>query len=238
MTSRSLPLSRVTQPFLFKNAFILKDLPESDMALLMDQVKTETQKRGTVLFRQGGFPTGIYWVINGKIKICSATPGGQRQTLYIYTEGDLIAHRQMIAGEKHPVSAVLLEDSTYHFIPAASFRNLLARSPGFQRNLLTALAREFTIWTNRITVFQQFPVKKRLILSLLILYEQYRQSGLPEGVITITRTELAEYVGASLETVVRMLNQLKGIDMVQIRGRRIYLPDVLGLVRLHEQESE
>lgn len=208
------------------------------MAMLMDQVKTESQKRGTILFRQGGFPTGIYWVLNGKIKICSATAGGQRQTLYIYTEGDLIAHRQMIAGEKHPVSAVLLEDSTYHFIPAASFRNLLAKSPAFQRNMLTALAREFTIWTNRITVFQQFPVKKRLILSLLILHEQYRKSGLPEGVITITRTELAEYVGASLETVVRMLNQLKGIDMVRIQGRRIYVQDALGLIRLLDKESE
>lgn len=237
MTSRPLKLVRATHPFLFQSGFVLHELPEKDMALLQHHSKTESKKRGTVLFRQGGFPTGVYWLTSGKIKICSTTKGGQRQTLYIYSDGDLIAHRQMIAGEKHPVSAVLLEDSTFRFIPAELFRSLLSNAPMFQRNMLTALAKEFAVWTNRLTVFQNFPVKQRLLLALLVLNEQYSLSGMPEGQITITRTELSEYVGASLETIVRVLNQLKSNGLVQIQGRRITLSDPLSLVTLLEKED-
>jgi CRP-like cAMP-binding protein len=105
------------------------------------------------------------------------------------------------------------------------------------RNVLSALARDFTVWMNRMTVFTKFPVKRRLILALLILHEQYRISGSPPGVITITRTELSEYVGASLETVVRVLNTLKVKDLVQINGRRILIKDIEEMVMMMEGEE-
>ncbi len=236
-SSRSNKISAITQPFLFNNRFIFHDLPQQDQAKIEEQAKIENRKRGTTLFRQGTFPTGIYRLVCGKVKIFQSTKGGARQTMYIYSEGDLIGHRQLIAGEKNPVSAVLLEDTTLQYIPADAFRNLLATSPNFQRNMLTALAREFTVWTNRITFFQKFPVRHRLILALLILYEQYRTSGGKEGEITMTRTELAEYTGASLETIVRMLNKLKVDNLVVIKGRLIFIPDPLTLSRLLDNEN-
>lgn len=48
----------------------------------------------------------------------------------------------------------------------------------------------------------------------------------------MTRTELAEYVGASLETVVRALNKLKSQNLVKIQGRTIRLLDVGGLLEI------
>lgn len=238
MIDQNLRMARVTQPYLFQNQFILTDLPVKDLAVLQEQVNPEAKKRGEVLFRQGGYPKGAFWLITGKAKIFQETPDGQRQTHYIYSNGDLIAYRQLIAKEVHPVSATLLEDSTVGFISAEVFRGLLNNSPFFARNILTALAREFTVWMNRMTVFTQFSVRNRIILALLILHEQYRLSGSPSGVVTITRSELAEYVGASLETVVRGLNHLKGQDLVRIHGRRIVLPNLTGLLDiLHIEES-
>jgi CRP-like cAMP-binding protein len=191
---------------------------------------------GDVLFRQGTFPNGVYWLISGKIKIYQETPTGQKQTMYIYSDGDLIAYRQFIADEPHPVTAVLIEDTTYRFVPAEMFRGLLTSSPFFSRNILTALAREFTVWMNRMSLFSQYPVRYRLILALLILQEQYRMSGSEPGVITITRTDLAEFVGAKLETVVRALNKLKSENLVSINGRKILLPDLDGLLDVLQSE--
>ena len=149
----------------------------------------------------------------------------------------MIGYRQLIAGEANPVSAVLLEDATVGFIPGETFRELLEASPFFARNILTALAREFSVWMNRMTAFAQLPVRLRLVLALLILHEQYRQSGSPAGVVTMTRTELAEYVGTSLETVVRALHTLKSSNLVNIKGRRILLPDIMGLVDILQGEG-
>lgn len=230
MTDPALRIARMVQPYLFQNSFIFTELPLKDIAMVQSGIKTELRKRGDLLFRQGEFPKGAYWLQSGKVKIFQETLSGQRQTLYIYSDGDIIAHRQLIAGETNPVSAVLLEDAKIGLIPSEAFRELLYASPFFARNLLTALARDFTVWMNRTTVFTQYPVRRRLILALLILYEQYRRSGSPPGVVTMTRTELSEYVGASLETVVRVLNTLKASNLVRIHGRRILLPNPIGLV--------
>lgn len=232
MTDPKLKIATATRPYLFENGFILTDLPEKDRAMCQASFTPTFRKRGEVLFQQGTFPKGVYWLMSGKAKIAQQTPGGQNQTLYIYSDGDLIGFRQTIAEEANPVSAVLLEDAKVGFIPADAFRSLLNASPVFARNVLTALAREFTVWMNRMTAIAQFPVRHRLILALLILHEQYRRSGAPPGVVTMTRTELAEYVGASLETVVRALNALKSGNLVRISGRRILLPDPIGLVNI------
>lgn len=237
MTDPTLRIAQTVQPYLFQNSFILTDLPIKDIAMFQESVKPEARKRGDVLFRQGEFPKGTYWLISGKVKIFQETLTGQRQTLYIYSDGDIIAYRQLIAEEANPVSAVLLEDATVGLIPSETFRELLNASPFFARNILTALAREFSIWMNRTTVFTQFSVRRRLILALLILYEQYRRSGSPPGVVTMTRTELSEYVGASLETVVRILNTLKANNLVNIHGRRILLPNPIALVDILQAED-
>ncbi len=233
----NLRVGRTVQPYLFQNAFILTELPDKDLAMCQKLIKPERRKRGEVLFRQGIFPKGAFLLLSGKAKIFQQTPGGQRQTMYVYSEGDLIAYRQLIGEEPNPVSCILLEDAEVGFIPGESFRKMLDTSPFFARNVLTALAREFAVWMNRMTIFTQFPVRHRLILTLLILHEQYRRSGSPPGMVTITRTDLAEYVGASLETVVRTLNTLKSAGMVSIKGRSIYLPDPAGLVDILESKD-
>ncbi len=216
---------------------MMSDLPEKDKQTIRECGKSKTLKRGELLFKQGTNPKSVIWLIAGKAKIFQETTSGQRQTLYIYSDGDLIGYRQLIAGEVHPVSAMLLEDATIMLIPEAAFRRLIDDSPAFARNVLSALARDFTVWTNRMTVFTKFPVRRRLILAILILHQQYGTSGSPPGIITMTRTELSEYVGASLETVVRVLNTLKTKGLLQISGRRIRIMDPGALAAMFDEEQ-
>lgn len=230
-------IAQTVQPYLFQNGFVLADLPKKDLETLQQNLHAEQRKRGDMLFKQGAYPTGAYVLQSGKVKIFQEIPDGHRQTLYVYSDGDLIGYRQLIAEETHPVSAVLLEDSTIAFIPAKTFRGLLQTSAFFSRNIVTALAKEFSVWMKRMTAFGQLPVRQRLVLALLMLCEQYRRSGSPAGSITITRTELAEYVGASLETVIRALNALKSSGLVRIHGRHILLPDPAGLMDILQNET-
>ena len=237
MANQETSVSKITRPYLFRNTTLMTELPEKDLQFIHEHAKPKSLKRGEILFKQDTTVRSIVWLINGKAKILQETPGGQKQTVYIYSDGDLIGYRQLIAGEVHPVSAVLLEDSTVILIPGTVFKTLLDQSPPFARSMLTALSRDFTVWMNRTTVFTKYPVRHRLILALLILLDQYEHSGTPKGVITITRTELAQYVGASLETVVRELNKLKSKNLVEVSGRRILINDTSELVGMLEGEE-
>jgi CRP-like cAMP-binding protein len=230
MAKHSNRIHELTKPYLLHNAWVMADLPEKELAFLHQHGKTKTAKRGEVLFKAGAYPKAVYWLITGKVKIYQESATDQKSTNYIYSNGDLIAYRQLISNEPHPVTGSCLEDSTYMVIPADAFKQLLSESAIFSRNMLTALAQDFTIWMNRITVFSTYAVRERVILSLLILAEQYRLSGSTSGEITITRTELAEYVGATLETVVRVLNKLKAQGLVIVDGRKIAITSIEKLI--------
>lgn len=220
----------ITKPYLLHNAWVMTEMPAQERTLLNEHGNVKTGKRGEILFKAGGYPKAVYWLITGKVKIYQESATDQRSTNYIYSNGDLIAYRQLIANEPHPVYAAFLEDSTYMAIPADAFKRLISGSPVFARNMLTALAQDFTIWMNRMTMFSTYAVRERVIISLLILAEQYEASGSPRGVITITRTELAEYVGATLETVVRVLNKLKADGLVAVDGRKIAIASIEKLI--------
>ncbi len=217
-------------PYVLHNAFVYENLPAAEKAMLENSSRPVEMQRGEVLFRQGAFPKCAYWLHAGKVKIYTELPNGQRQTLYIYTDGDLIGYRQLLSEDRYPISAELMENSSIGLIPTDVFRALVRESAFFSRNLLEALAREFTVWMNRLTVFAQYPVQARLILCLLILHDKYRSNDQVQTVITVTRTELAEYVGASLETVVRALAPLKSAGLVLVQGRRITLPNPVMLL--------
>jgi CRP/FNR family transcriptional regulator len=224
--------SKITKPYLLQSGWVLTELPANELAILEKAGQLHSGKRGDQLFKAGGYPKGVYWLTSGKVKIYQEGSGGQKRTNYIYSDNDLIGFRQLIANEPHPVSATFLEDTQYIMIPGDTFRQMLASSPVFARNILTALAREFTVWMNRMTVYTTYSVRDRVILALLILSEQYHASGSPKGVITMTRTDLSEYVGATLETVVRVLNKLKAEKMVSIEGRRISIANVSALAEM------
>src|SRR4030095_6038135 len=87
-------INRVVQQYLLQNSLFFHDLSENEMELLKKNGRKETGKRGKLLFRQGTFPKSVILLLTGKAKIYQETPSGQRQTLYIYTDGDLLGYRQ------------------------------------------------------------------------------------------------------------------------------------------------
>ena len=52
----------------FESESILADLPVSDLEILMSRKSEQVYKKGQVIFREGAYPAGIYYIANGKVK--------------------------------------------------------------------------------------------------------------------------------------------------------------------------
>ncbi len=52
----------------FKSESILAELPKTDLELLTAHKTEQVYKKGEIIFREGGFPSGIFYVITGKVK--------------------------------------------------------------------------------------------------------------------------------------------------------------------------
>jgi len=206
---------------------IFEGLPPADVSLLQkNMVKIEEQKN-TVLIREGFYPKGVYIINKGLLKIYQVSADGEDQIVDFYGTGELIGYRPVISNETNPVTVETLEDSTLSYIPTQVFLQVLQRSPVLSNRLLAALSHEFTVWVNRVSIFTQQSIKENVALTLLMLDEKYGRSekkGTPV-VINISRKDFANFVGTTVETLVRTLRVLKDEGIISSKGRGIVILD-------------
>ena len=105
----------------FDRESILADLPEDHLAKLMARKTEHRYKRGEVIFREGGHPSGIYFIVQGKVKKYKADLEGCEQIIYVAGVGELLGYHAVLSGDHYPDSAAVIEDSVIAFIPKEDF---------------------------------------------------------------------------------------------------------------------
>ncbi len=78
------------------------------------------------------------------------------------------------------------------------------------------------------------PVRGRMAEALLFLNKFYKDENNPEGVINITREDLASFVGTVKETAIRMLKEFKDEGLIETEKSDIKLLNVTGLLHVSE----
>jgi len=218
----------------FKSESILNNLPEADLNLLTSHQSLLTCKKGEIIFREGAYPDGIFYITNGKIKKYKVDKDGKEQIIYVANTGELFGYHAILAEDRYPDYAAALEESTIMFIPKEDFLNTLRQSEVLNRLLLKTLSHEFAVLANSITMFAQKSVRERLAMQLIVLREKYKvnfQPGQPVE-INMSRDDLASLVGTARENVVRMLSEFKEEKIIETKGRLIIVHDVNRLISI------
>lgn len=223
----------LSENFRLKKDQIFEGLSQKEVDMLIGSGVTHAYKRGEIIFREGGIPTGIFYVKTGRVKKYKPTVKGGEQIFYVCGEGELLGYHALLGEEFYPDSAATIEDSEITFIPKDSFLNVLRNSSILSNRLLKALGHEFSLFINNITNLATKTVRERLAFNLLILEEKFKQPGTPDSPIEInmSRTDLANMVGTAKETLVRLLQEFKRDKLVQTSGRVIRIIDRKGIIK-------
>ncbi len=191
----------------------------------------------SLLFREGDHASSVYIIRSGRVKAHQSTPYGSDQVLFLFTSGDFFGYRPLLSKQPQPFSITALEETQVWQINGSEFEQILYQSPSFLRWMIVSLCNEFSALTERITAFTQYPVKVRVALALLILEQKYQDpvvAGTPVD-IRLSRTNLAQYVGTSIETLVRTLAQFAKAGYVKLTRQSIRVIDPHGLETLLRQ---
>lgn len=223
----------LSENFRLKKDQIFEGLTSEQISLLMESGVTHPFKKGEIIFREGGIPTGIFYVQAGRVKKYKATVKGGEQIFYICGEGELLGYHALLGEEYYPDSAATIEDSEITFIPKENFLLVLRSSPALSNALLKALGHEFSLFINSITNLATKTVRERLAFNLLILEEKFKiltKPNLPSE-INMSRTDLANMVGTAKETLVRLLQEFKRDKLIEASGRIIRISNRRGIVK-------
>jgi CRP-like cAMP-binding protein len=218
----------------FNSDSILKSLPLDEFNVLTANMSEQTYKKGEILFREGAFASGIFFIKAGKVKKYKVDKEGREQIIYVANTGELVGYHALLSEERYADSASVLEQSLIAFIPREDFLEVLEHSRILSQKLLKTLSHEFTVFSNNVAFMAQRTVRERFAMQLVLMREKYKENFTPGNIVEInlSRDDLASLVGTARENIVRILKDFKQEGILETKGRKIIIQDITKLLRV------
>lgn len=188
------------------------------------QHKTSNEyKKGQVIFYEGNSAFGLYCIFSGRVKLYKTGIDGRQQIVRIGGPGDLLGYRSLFSDEPYHATAEVLEDASICCIDKNAFFPVLAKNPKLSLNIIKKLAKELRAAEDLATSIAQKSVRERMAELLLMLKETYGKKG-KKGIridLHLSREEMAEMIGVTQETAIRLLSDFKKEQLIEVKERDI-----------------
>jgi CRP-like cAMP-binding protein len=193
--------------------------------------KTFQYKKGEVIFEEGQIVKGIYFVYSGTVKVHKKWGSEKELIIRFARKGSIFGHRGLGMDHHYPISATALEPVTACYIDLEFFQATLRVNPGFTQGLLLFFADELQESERKMRDLAHMQVKGRVAQAFLQLREQFGVTSEGNVGLTLSRQDLASLVGATYETVFRIINELVQEHLILLDGKNLAIADAAGLLR-------
>ena len=177
--------------------------------------------RGETLYRDGDDFKKLYVVKSGSYKTVVSASDGITQITGFYLPGELFGFDGF--RDKHSCSAVALEYSRVCELSLSSIDKLVTKLPTLRWELDRQIAREITSDQSMLLLLARRTAEERIasfLLSISLRFSQRVFSGI-EFRLSMSRHEIANYLGLAAETVSRIFRRFKEYGIALSNGRMI-----------------
>jgi CRP/FNR family transcriptional regulator len=190
--------------------------------------------RGDEVFAEGDPGDAFYVVASGRVKVVKSTPSGKEVILEIFGPGDPLGAVVAYEGKPFPATARVLEATRCIVTPRETFFRLLAEHPSLVRGLLSGLTLRLIELTNRLANLTGARVEERMARLFL---QKLDELGRPERggdflPLALTRQELADLSGTTIETAIRVMSRWSKAGLVRTEEDGFTILDRAELERL------
>jgi CRP-like cAMP-binding protein len=232
-------LSRTTQnPFNWSTlggaaAAASKSLPVDQDLLSLQQVGMKVRyTRNETIFNDGDEASNCYKVISGAVRLCKHMADGRRQIADFLLAGDFFGFLQF---GNYKFTAEAVGDVVLMCYPQPQVARLSSTMPNLRGRLLVLLSQRLLGMQDHLVMLGRQTAKERVASFLLHLAER---SDAEEGIafeLPMSRQDIADYLGLTMETVCRVLSELKRKRIVAIPTlSQVVLNDIDALQALTE----
>ncbi|HRX37243.1 MAG TPA: Crp/Fnr family transcriptional regulator [Aestuariivirga sp.] len=171
-------------------------------------------------------------VISGAIKLTKTLPDGRQQIVGLLFPPDFLGRAY---SRNNPYTAEAATDVEICAFPNAAFERLVAEHPEFQSRLFQHTLDELDAARDWMLLLGRKTAEEKVASFLLMLARRSMMTGCqhkgPAGVaafeLPLTRSDIADYLGLTIETVSRQLTRLKTSNIIRLSSSRlIMVPDL------------
>ena len=189
--------------------------------------------RGHVIFAEGEPGDRLYIVGSGKVKIGRKSPDGRENLLGIYGPSDMFGELSIFDPGPRTSTATTVTDVRAVTMDRPALRKWIATRPEIAEQLLRALARRLRRTNSMLADMIFTDVPGRVAKALLTLAQRFgsQEAGLLRVSHDLTQEEIAQYVGASRETVNKALADFAHRGWLRLEGKSVLILDPERLAR-------
>ena len=211
---------------------IFSEIDSRTLGTLATRCVPRTVGAGFVLFRTGDRCTGLYLVLDGRVRVYRTAPDGREQTLAVEGPGRPVAELPLVDGGEYPATAVTSTPSRLMFLPRSEFEHAFRSDPAVATAVVHALGRRLRHLVQLVETVAFRDVAARLAMWLADHADRAGQGSGDTVELTLDRTqdELATELGTARDSVSRALKQLAAKGLIRSRkGNRLVVshPDHL-----------
>ena len=184
--------------------------------------------RNTEIYGENEPAEYLYKVVSGAVRTYKVLNDGRRQIGSFYLPGDIFG---LEVGEEHTFSAEAVADSKVLVIKRNALIALAGRDSSIARQLWTMAAAELQRAQEHILLLIKTAQER---VAGFLLEMAARNHGSNEVELPMSRQDIADYLGLTIETVSRTLTQLENAGAIAVpTSRRIVLRNRGALSRLN-----
>ena len=207
-------------------------LENSDISRLDEVVKkNRVLRRGEHIYRMGDHFTSVFAVRSGSVKTYQVMDDGEEQVTGFYFPGEVMGFDGLGKDQAYACSAVALESASVCEIPFARFQILANQMPDLQIHFLRLMSQEITSDQQLIILLSKKSAEQRIATLLLTISERNALCNMSASRfrLPMSRTDIGNYLGLTLETVSRMLSRFVKQQVIAIERKDIEIlkPDAL-----------
>ena len=207
---------------------VFSEVPEERLAQVARETSELRLERHSLVWNEEDACRALYFVISGRVKIIKHSETGKDVIIEIYGPQDAIGETSVLVGGVYNTAAVCLSETHLLCVPRAQILDLLAEVPGMALRSLRGMARRQRMLMQKIKELAAGGVEYRIAHLLLKLADRIGEEGGEDGTmipIVLSRQDIADLVGTTVETAIRVMSRWRKMGIVTNDKRGILIRD-------------
>ena len=180
-----------------------------------------------VLFVEGQTPRGAYEICSGRVKLSTTSRDGKVLILRMAEAGELLGLSAVISNEAYVFTAETAGPCHINFIEREALLRLMERNGEIGLRSAQVLSREYQSMYRDVHDLVLARSSSGRLARLLLSWSPSLQHETAKTEIRIrsslTHEEMAQMIGASRETVTRLLSELKKKELIRLEGSTLVI---------------
>lgn len=212
------------------NCRYLGELSEKELSEYNLNKRVILFNKGETIYKQQTFVSNIIFIREGLVKLILEGTSGKNLIVKVFKKHDYIGFPFLLGENYSHYTAIALKETEVCMIEKDFLKNLMETNHTVSNTVAKNYANEFDYLFDKLNELGTKNLHGRLAKTILYLSGQEFEN---ENIYNyLTRKDIAELSGMSVESMVRLFNEFKNDKLIEIKNKQIIINDRLMMEKL------